>query len=101
MALIFDDQRSDTTSPFIVHKGGDLSVQVEGLDNGVVTPGTLNGALVHTRVKQDTLADIRLSNGTFAAPDIILIDMEPGTLWAIEVVGLTANFGVTVSRIGE
>lgn len=101
MALIFDDQRSDTTSAFIVHKGGDLSVQTEGLDNGVVTSGTLNGALVHIRVKQDTLTDIRLSNGTFAAPDIILIDMEPGTLWAVEIVGLTANFGVSVSRIGE
>ena len=99
MAIIFNDQRANTTSTFEVQNGGGMQVQVEGLDNGVVTAGTLNGALVHIRIKQDGLADIRLSNGTFAAPDTILVDIKPGAFVALEVEGLSANFGVSASII--
>lgn len=97
--LIFNDERTNTTSEIFEHKGGSIQVQVLGLNNGVVTPGTLNGITVQMKARQDNLDYQDLSSGDFTQPDLLVFEAKANTDFIFEITGQSADFGITLSVI--
>lgn len=95
--LIFDDERTDTTSEVYQHSGGPIQVQVVGYDNGVKTEGTLNGMTVTMSIRQDELPYKDLDNGIFTEPSLLLVDAKPNSDVIFTISGQSGNFGVSVS----